>query len=379
MEYNEPQQAESMNSYHQAVVKTNEGLKKFFSAIYKENSVEGPALDPQKIQQNPLMLVSTHRSHIDYFYVGTLFSRLGFKNLRFAAGDNLTTLPWIGKKFINFGAFTVARDTGFDRNYVRNLCNNAVTMIENGDIILVFPEGGRSYSGAMLEMRIGILGAAVLSQAKDLSRDVYYIPVAVSYEFPPEVPWFAMQLKGKAMRKRGNPLPVRLIGNLLYFGADIRTFLPVFFAPKLHLTYGSIFVDYGEPVSVRSVVDIVANRIPDARDEFSAHRVSMQKLSDAAFRQLYKLYRVLPMHVVAAQLKQHGSRTLAELADAFPGTIAYLKTKERNVKQLEKSDSAVNAGIGVDRLRAIGAVRIKGGVCTVRNKALVDYFAATID
>lgn len=367
-----------MNSYHQAVIDVMDGLKIFFGKTFLSYNIDGPALDPDKVQSTPLMLVSTHRSHLDYFFVGFIFNILGFKNLRFAAGDNLTTLPWIGKKFLTLGAFTVARDTGFDRHYVRNLCFDVVSMIEKGDIVLVFPEGGRSYNGSMLEMRTGVIGASVICQAKDISRDVHIIPVAVSYEFPPELPWFAMQLRGKALRKRGNSFFKKLIGSILYFGADLRSFLPILFARHFGYKYGAIFIDYAEPVSVRSLVDVAANKVADARDEFSAHRVSMQKLSEDMHRRLTALYRVLPMHVAAAQLKEHGSRSVTDLADAFPATIADLKSKNRNVKQLEKFTAIENAKTGIEKLRAIGAVTLKGNVCAVRNKAIIDYFAATI-
>ncbi len=367
-----------MSSYHQEVASVREDVQAFFRKTFSSVNIEGPRLDPGKFENTPIMLVSTHRSHVDYFLVGIIFHDLGFKNLRFAAGDNLTKLPWIGPRFTSFGAFTVERDGGFDRNYIRNLCFEVVSMIENGDTVLVFPEGGRSYSGAMLDIKTGILGASVISQGNDTKRDVFYIPAAVSYENPPDVPWFAMQLKGKLWRKRSNPLPKRLLGNLLYFGADICAFVPFLLAHKFGKKYGKIYVDYGDPVSIRSFIDVPANKAQNARDDFLAHRTSMQRVSEAVFAQLTDLYRVLPMHVIAAELKKHGSRSLTDLADSFPDVVEGIRKKGRNVKQLLKGTAMENTREGIRQLEKIGAVKVRSSVCTIRRKSLIDYFAAAM-
>jgi glycerol-3-phosphate O-acyltransferase len=367
-----------MNSYHEEVANVSNGVRAFFEKTFTTIDCNGPKLDPSSLEGKPLMLVCTHRSHVDYFLIGYLFHLLGFKNLRFAAGDNLTKLPWIGRRFTSFGAFTVERDVGFDRNYVKNLCFRVVSMIEQGDTVIVFPEGGRSYSGAMLEIRTGILGASVISQAKDTSRDVAYIPIAVSYESPPDVPWFAMQLKGKLWRKRSNPFWKRLLGNLYYFGADFCAFVPFLLANRFKKKYGIIHVDYSDPVTIPSIIDVTADKVENARDDFSAQRVSMQKLSEVVYQQLFKLYRILPMHVIAYSLENYGSQTVLECADRFPGIIAKLKTSGRNVKELEKNIPEENTRIGIKQLQKIKAITFQNDTCSIKNSSLISYFAATI-
>lgn len=368
-----------MNSYHKAVANVVSEVEAFFKKTFSEVIIDGPRLDPEYLNKNPLMLVSSHRSHADYFLVGYIFHQTGFNNLRFAAGDNLTKLPWIGPRFTSFGSFTVERDTGFNRHYVRNLCYRVVEMIEKGDTVLVFPEGGRSYSGTMLDVKTGILGASIISQAKEPSRDVRYIPVAISYEYAPDIPWFSMQLTGKRWRKKSNFFLKRLIGSLYYFGADAFSFIPFllsqYFRPK---HYGVTYVDYGEPVSIRSILDVSAGKIEKARDEFSAHRNNMQKLSQTVYRQMYRLYRILPMHVVAAHLAVHGRASTKELAAEFPVVIEKLRTQNRNIKQLEPFAPEQNAETGIRQLVRLKAVSYTNNNCSVRKKALVDYYAATL-
>lgn len=368
-----------MNSYHLAVANVLAGVQTFFKKTFLSVNIEGPEIDPAFLHKNPIMLVSTHRSHADYFLVGSIFHAKGFNTLRFAAGDNLTKLPWIGRRFTSFGAFTVERDTGFDRHYVRNLCYRVVEMLEKGDTVLVFPEGGRSYSGAMLDIKIGILGASIITQAKDPAHEVRYIPTAVCYENAPDIPWYDMQLTGKTWRKKSNFILKRLIGTILYFGADACAFIPFmlaqYFRPNF---YGTTYVDYGEPVSLKSVIDIPTGKLENARDDFSAHRNNMQQLSEIVFKQLYRLYRILPMHVVASHLKTHGSRSITDCADIFPAAIADLKVKGRNVKQLEKLTPEQNAAEGIRQLARVKAVSFKKNICSVRKQSLIDYYAATL-
>lgn len=367
-----------MSSYHQEVANVTKKVKSFFENVFSEVVINGPQLDAEAINATPLMLVSAHRSHVDYFLSGNIFHLMGFKNLRFAAGDNLTNLPWIGPKFKAFGAFAIERDTGFNRNYVKNLCYNVVSMIERGDSVLVFPEAGRSYSGAMLELRMGVLGASVLSQANTPDRDVNYIPITISYEHAPDIPWFAMQLTGKKWRKKSNILPKRLLGNLLYFGADICSFLPFLLAPKLGKNYGKVYIDYGPPVAIRSLLDVTANKAAPARDDFSAHKDSINKVSSIVFEQLKKLYRILPMHLVAYELTKHRKRTISDLADAIPKMIQQLREQERNIAQFSGVSETAIAEEGILQLQKVGACAFSNTLCVVKKQQLINYYAAAI-
>jgi len=189
--------ARGEKEYHRRIASVKAAVNDFFDRNFTETRIDGPRLDAEELQKSPVMFVSTHRSHVDYFLAGISFFKMGFRNLRFAAGDNLTKLPYIGPRFLAFGAFAVARDGGFERNYVRNLCAQVVKMLEDGDAVLVFPEGGRSYTGAMLDIKGGILNAALMTQAANPNKDVYLLPAAISYECPPDVPFFPTLLKGR--------------------------------------------------------------------------------------------------------------------------------------------------------------------------------------
>jgi glycerol-3-phosphate O-acyltransferase len=367
-----------MATYHENVRNVIESVGRFFNRNFNEIIVNGPEIDAEKIQNDPVMLVSTHRSHLDYFQIGYSFFLKGFKNLRFAAGSNLTNLPFIGPRFRGFGAFAVERDTGFERNYVRNLCNSVVTMMQNREAIIVFPEGGRSYSGKMLEIRAGILGASVLTRSRNPDIDVQFLPIAISYELPPDLPWFELLLKGKQLRKRDRNFIQKILGNIYYFGADLCAFAPLMFSWLPSKKLGKIFVDYGESVRLSSIVDIEKNKNPQARDDFSANRQSMQEVSDAMFGLLYKIYRVLPQHIVAAILLNENEISVDNALSKCEAIIKKIRDNGRNLKQINSMNNEKIIEEGIEKLIAIKAIDYKAGVLSIRSQSMINYFAATI-
>ncbi|MFP4162780.1 MAG: 1-acyl-sn-glycerol-3-phosphate acyltransferase [Chitinispirillaceae bacterium] len=368
-----------MKNYHNEVANVSHGVDNFFKKTFSNVHVEGPQLDAEEIQKSPLMIVSTHRSHVDYFFLGNALFWMGFKNLRFAAGDNLTKLPWIGPRFRAFGAFTVSRDKGFERNYVRSLCKQVVKMLENRDAILVFPEGGRSYSGAMLDIKGGILNAALMTQAADPQKDVHLFPVAVSYECPPDVPFFPMLLKGKKLRRKSNSIFKRILGNIYYFGADILAFVPLLIARKTGRKYGEIYMDYLAPVPVRSLVDLKANRIKNARDEFSAHRASLEKISKKLHNTFISLFRLLPIHVVSAALKDKETECSLDELESIAGDMRKRAVKQKmNVKSIRNLTSGELVQKGLEQLGRIKAVKVKNGRVFVCKNHIIDYFSSAL-
>ncbi|MGA2505875.1 MAG: 1-acyl-sn-glycerol-3-phosphate acyltransferase [Chitinispirillaceae bacterium] len=367
-----------MQSYHQSVMDVSVGIDRFFKQTFTSVTAEGPPLDPQEIQRHPHMIVSTHRSHVDYFLAGHMLIFKGFKNLRFAAGGNLTRLPYIGPRFRGFGAFTVEREMAFERDYVKKLCNGVVSMMENREAVIVFPEGGRSYSGATLEVKTGILGAAVLLQARCPAEDVLLLPMAISYEYPPDVPWFNMLLAGKKLRKRTQPFLKRMLGTVFYFGADILAFAPFMTARSMGRKYGAVYIDYDAPVAVRSLVTMEPNNTSGSSDDFFIYRASMQQLAKTMRRRFLALFRLLPLHLLASIIGREMAITSAQAEKCVPELLASLRTAGRNLKSVEQRTPSEIIELGKQQLLRLKALTQNDGLLSVRKKAVLDYFSAPV-
>jgi len=366
-----------MREYQKSVSDISQGVHTFFCKVFTRFVVDGPAIDFAELTKHPVMIPCTHRSQADYFVLGQTVFDWGLRNMRFAAGENLTGLPFIGPKFTSLGAFSVKRESTLGRNYVRNLCDQVAAMLRNDDSIIVFPEGGRSYSGGMLDLKSGILASAILATARAPQHPVYMLPCAISYEQLPELLYFDMLGSGKKLRSSKNPLS-RMVGSMKYFGADIIAFCKFLLAPRFGRKYGAIYIDYERPIPVTDLVDIEHNRIENARDEFSAHRASMQILSSRMHEHFIALYRILPSHVLARTLLDRRQRTLAELGPLCRETVENCTQKGRNVTSVLNLSDDELVSLGVQQLKTMKGIRIKNSTISIRRRSIVDYYAATI-
>jgi glycerol-3-phosphate O-acyltransferase len=367
----------TMNEYHSTLAKTALKTDKFFKKTFSRFIVDGPPI-PDEVTKSPSMIVSTHRSHTDYFILGTVFHLKGIVNLRFAAGNNLTEFPYLGRKFKQWGAFAVERDRAGGKNYVRALCAQVVEMLEKGDNIIVFPESGRSYKGAMMDVRGVILSALVIAQSHSLGQKHFMVPVAISYEQLPELLYFKMLEKGKAIRKEKGGLLKRIYGNILYFGSDLIAFAKFLSANKFGKNYGVVYIDYAQPVAIQDIIDIETINNPDSKNEITAHRVAVQKICEYMHSKFIMLYRILPMHVMAAIMIRHGSSDSIKAREFVPGIVEILEKANCNLKSLANLSPAEIVEQGIHQLHKMKAIEARNGTIHIKEESILAYYAAAI-
>ncbi len=97
----------------------------------------------------PLVVVSNHQSHFDPPLVSHLFRR---RALHFFARDTLFDIPVLGRLITQFRAFPVKRGEN-DTKAIRE----ALTRLDMGAAVLLFPEGTRSKTGEVQEFKRGAL------------------------------------------------------------------------------------------------------------------------------------------------------------------------------------------------------------------------------
>jgi 1-acyl-sn-glycerol-3-phosphate acyltransferase len=368
-----------MKHYHAEVKRISNDITAFFRRTFTRVDIQGPKIDPALFRDSSLMVACTHRSQTDYFVVGYVLHCMGIENMRFAAGENLTNLPIIGPMFRNFGAFTVRRGTTFGRDYVRNLCEQVVTMLHDGDTIVVFPEGGRSYEGQMLEVRGGIIGSSVLARRRNPARKVYLLPMSISYEFLPELHAFDSLLKGKSMRRAGQGWLNQAAGSLRYYGADALAFLKFLNAHHFGVKYGAVHVDHGEPVLVDSLYDPARDISENSRDEFSACRLAFQNMSLRVFDLFHGLYRILPQHIVASVVSKQPGIDTVRAEQRCVQEMQRLREAGRNVSLVENLSPPHLLAEGVRQLTRLKALTVREGKLRVRLKQVMRYCAAATE
>eukprot|EP01130_Rhizamoeba_saxonica_P010632 TRINITY_DN4372_c0_g1_i2.p1 TRINITY_DN4372_c0_g1~~TRINITY_DN4372_c0_g1_i2.p1 ORF type:complete len:170 (-),score=26.08 TRINITY_DN4372_c0_g1_i2:27-536(-) len=114
-------------------------LHRLYSSIHVvENELErlkSYALRAEK-EKIPLILLPTHKSHVDYLVISLLFYHTNISLPFIAAGENLN-IPILGKLLCSSGAFFIRREFGSDRLYRVIFEEYIISLLEYFKIYLV--------------------------------------------------------------------------------------------------------------------------------------------------------------------------------------------------------------------------------------------------
>lgn len=361
--------------YTERMIREFSGISGYVHKVLEDVIIEDEDIERIfSVENKGLCFVSSHRSHLDYLILGTRLVEMGCQKIRFAAGDNLTRFPLLGKKFRSLGAFSVYREKANQRSYLFKLADFVKKIILKGQNLAVYPEGGRSYTGRMLEMKTGLTGAAVMAQQENPEKDYYYIPVACSYSIIPEARYFPLLLKGRRLRDKGKNLFERTLGMLLYFGSDLFAFLKIWLLPNRD---SYVFIDVGNPIKVNDMTDVQGKYREKSKNQFFANGAAIKDCSDKIYNAILKLYRIMPHNIVAYLLlkKNYSSDTRHALIEDI---ISEMQTSEFNMKSVQgrKVDEIVREGVKLLRANGVVAGSMKNP--RVRNEFLLDYFAGPV-
>ncbi len=114
-------------------------------------------IDVEKVpEKGGVIVVSNHVSHLDPLVIGVAIRK---RQSTFMAKSGLFKIPLIGA-FVRTFSFPVDRD-----NPQPSTIKEAVKRLKNGEIIVMFPEGGRSRDGSLLDAKRGTGMIAAMSKA----------------------------------------------------------------------------------------------------------------------------------------------------------------------------------------------------------------------
>lgn len=110
------------------------------------------------------ILVSNHKTYFDPLFVGIKLKR----QLNFMAKQELFQVKVLGPIIRRLGAFPVSRGTG-DTSAI----DKAVSTVENGDILALFPEGTRSKTMEIMRFKSGAIVVASQTGADIVPTCIY--------------------------------------------------------------------------------------------------------------------------------------------------------------------------------------------------------------
>ena len=173
-----------------------------FNKIYR-----GIEFDPKDVdrvreasRKGALMLLPSHKSHIDYLVLSYFCYERNLPIPLIAAGDNLNFQP-VGPIFRRAGAFFIRRSFKGDRLYAAVVDAYIRRLIRDGFPVELFLEGARSRTGKLLEPKFGLLNMIVDAALGVPQQTVHFVPISIGYERVVEADAYQRELSGGEKKK----------------------------------------------------------------------------------------------------------------------------------------------------------------------------------
>ncbi len=260
-------------------------------------------------KEGTLVLLPSHKSHVDYMVLSRVFYRAHLPVPTIAAGDNLDFFP-VGPILRKGGAFFIRRSFKNDRLYGAVVDAYVRRLILDGASLEFYLEGGRSRTGKLLPPKLGLLNM-VVSAALSVDTKVYFCPISIGYERVVEEEAYAREIGG-------GEKPTE----------DVRG---LFSAAEMLLgRYGRVTVQFGEPITLEDVLRDLGRPPPSLAAVEASPAQRRKVVSRLAYRVMNEINEVTAVTsgaVVATALLTHERRGLAhgDLVKVSHGLVSRLR------------------------------------------------------
>jgi glycerol-3-phosphate O-acyltransferase len=277
-----------------------------------------------------LVLLPSHKSHVDYIVLTRIFLHANMAAPLVAAGDNLSFFP-LGPILRRGGAFFIRRSFKGDRLYGAVVDAYMRRLIIDGWPLEFFLEGARSRTGKLLPPKLGLLSIVVdavlgASEQTKTARNVWFCPISIGYERVVEERSYVRELSGGEKKKE-----------------DVRG---LFAAAESALgRYGRLNVQFGELLTL----DGVLAELGEAPFSPARRRALVTRLAYRVMNEINRVTAITPSALVAAALLTHGGRGITH-ADLVVACERFARILRRYEARFSPS---LGAGAGL-RLAAIG-------------------------
>ncbi|MEE2787533.1 MAG: 1-acyl-sn-glycerol-3-phosphate acyltransferase [Myxococcota bacterium] len=264
----------------------------------------------------PLVLIPSHKSHIDYLVISWLFFNHQFVPPHIAAGANLSFFP-VGTLFRHSGAFFLRRSFNGMPIYKLVFKNYLWKLIREGYPVEFFIEGGRSRTGKLLPPKLGMLSMLLEGIQKGEFKDLQFVPINVSYERVLETGSYRHELTGGSKTEESVTEVVRA-------GKVLRS------------RYGRVYANIGEPIRFSEYLGMAP---ADAMKDMSTRRYRQftRQLAYHLLRRIQESTVVSPTALIGTALLSHHRRGIS--ATRLRELVGFM------VELLERRNASMSASI----------------------------------
>jgi glycerol-3-phosphate O-acyltransferase len=280
-------------------------------------------------KRNAVVLVPSHRSYFDFLIISVLFYRRHIIPPHIAARENMSFGPF-GFLFRRAGAFFLRKS--FDDALYKAIFRTYVAhLIKQGFTQEFFIEGGRSRTGKTLTPRLGMLSWDVEAFLQSGRRDLFFVPIAITYERLVEEGAMVGELEGEKKQEES------MLGLM-----RARKFL--------RRRFGSVVVNFGEPISLDAELGDKRERFaePCTPEEQAERRDFIEQIGNRIVERIN--WAVVPSatSVAACALlgDQHQGLFRDELASRMQSVVDLLRLQDvRLTPELRRDEGAFHESI----------------------------------
>lgn len=286
-----------------------------------EVDLEGLSRVRETARDKRLVIVPSHKSHIDYLALSYIFYNHGLIPPHIAAGVNLSFWP-LGPIFRRAGAFFLRRSFAGDDLYAVLFSAYLIKLLEEGFFIEFFIEGTRSRTGKLAPPKYGMLNMIVEAFREGNVDQLAFIPVSVGYEKIIEGDSYRKELEGSEKKSES-------LGGLLKTPQVLRS------------RYGRVYVEFGEPVDLGQFIDAYhADRDAIPKEELER---TVRRLAYRIIHEINDVTTVTPSALAALIILNATTRAIdvERLVTEAGFVIGYLR--ERGVRMSRTINDAINA------------------------------------
>jgi glycerol-3-phosphate O-acyltransferase len=297
-----------------------------------------------------VIFVMNHRSNMDYLLVTYLAAQRSA--LSYAVGEWARVWP-LSRLIRAMGAYFIRRKSKNDL-YRKVLARYVRLATDAGVTQAMFPEGGLSLSGALMQPKLGLLKYIIDDFDPTAKRDVVFVPVAINYDRVLEDRILTAAAKESKRRFRAG------IGVIA--GSAVKQ-LWLRLTGRYH-KFGYAAVSFGRPVSLKVFGSTTEGDIT-------------VPLAKTLMKQIGAIVPVLPVPAVSWLLLKNGPMTRAEVETGLSQIVVELPKAHIH---LPRDDRDYAAEVGLRNLTERKILTVEDGKYTPNpeNVELLMYYANSI-
>lgn len=281
-----------------------------WNTVYDGLSIdsEGMARLRNLSKKMPFVIISCHRSHIDYLLLSYVFYKNNIQLPFIAAGNNLSFFP-LGYIFRRSGAFFLRRSFKGNDIYGEVFAKYMATLLKEGLPLEFFIEGGRSRTGKMVMPKYGLLSMIIQAYQEKYCENLACVPVYIGYDRVIEERSYLNELSGVPKVQENT---VEIIKS----------------TKVLRKRYGRVYINVGEPIVMQDY--LAAQDKPMEQMTLDERQSLYRKIGYETVLEINKVSVVTPFALVASGLLSHDRRGISheELSGILNEFYEYLSTRQ---------------------------------------------------